>query len=193
MRQCVLRSVLGLSAIAGSLAATVPANATMWGNAATGSPRLFLDLPNNLTKGQAAYLFHFSGLVTQEWNAIADQAAPGFFRLFAGQSRPDNLLLLGVKANDLSNGTSLIDWNPTGEANQSWQPVFGFTNLDNAACYSFHNRANFGKVMGVESGIALTDHSRVIITDDKHNLGQAWCAYTLDASGHVVAQNPPPF
>jgi len=191
MQKFVWRSVLGVSVIAGSFAVNVPANATLWQNASVNGVPRYLTVPNTTTPGQATYVFHYTGFVSQNWVTSPDPAAPGFVRLFSGMSRSNNLAL-DVAGGSMSNGTSIIDANSSGGATQSWYPIFRQT-INGAACYSFHNRASPAKVIMQWPDIGAVDNDPVVIWDYFGGPGEFWCAYVWDSAGNLVPQNPPPF
>jgi hypothetical protein len=183
MRKFVFGSMLGLSIIAGSLAVATPASATLWRNfASPAGTSFFLNLPNNINRGQAAHIFTQTNLTSQTWSFSPDPARPGFSRLVNGlhPPPPNTTLLLGVSGNNMNNGTAIIDWTPTGEANQSWNPVnMGFNDDLGGPCFVFINaNSPSGRtvVMGVSGGI-ITNNQPVIIWDWLGHNDQIWCAH----------------
>lgn len=183
MRKFVSGSLLGMALVAGNLAVATPASATLWRNLASPSgTSLYLTIPNNLNPGQGAFIFTQTNLTSQTWSWSPDPSRPGFSMLISGlhPPPPNTTLLLGVSANNMNNGTAIIDWIPTGEANQSWNPVdMGFTDGLGGECFVFVNAnspAGRTVVMGVSGGV-MTNNRPVIIWDWLNHADQFWCAH----------------
>lgn len=60
----------------------------------------------------------------------------------AGEYGNSGGLVVGVSGAVIKNGTRLIDWTQTDEANQQWTSVFIGYNFDSKACYIFENGAS---------------------------------------------------
>lgn len=192
MNRRAWKSVVGFLTLAGSFAMTAPASATLWRNHDVSHGNLYLTIPVGASPGQGTYDAFYNGTTGQGWLASADPAAPGFFRIVSGESRPGNQLVLDIPSGVTTWGTRINIYTMNGGANQSWQPVFRFTDPQGASCYSFHSRLNNGKVM-MQQGNAGSPTNVVIDDFVTQNDHMEWCAYILDNSNNLVPQSPPPF
>lgn len=191
MNRRVWKSAVGFLTLAGSLAMTVPASATLWRNNDVRFDLMYLTIPNGASAGQGTFDSNYNGLTTQHWSAIPDPAAPGFFRIVSLAPRFPQLVL-DIPNSDLTRGTRVNVYTINGGANQSWQPVFMSTDPQGASCYTFHSRLSNDRVLSQQGNVGSpTD---VITWNFVPNyIFQVWCAYSLDSSGNIVPQNPPPF
>lgn len=198
MRQC--RTVLVFLVTAGSLLAARPAAATVWLNYATrtfsSSNRLYLSIPQSATKGQAATLQTFTGLSGETFVLTPFGTDPNFSRLVSpihADPQPGPQMVLGVSANNMNNGTAIIDWTPTTDLNQQWRAEFKTGDGNGANCYVLHNdNSPSGRdvVMGV--GGTIVSGRAVIIwdnfSDPTNHPDQLWCRYTYNNMGVLVPE-----
>lgn len=104
--------------------------------------------------------------------------------------------VVGVRAGLMSNGTALIEWSMTADANQQWYSLFVGNNFDDKPCYAFENESLYSRygmvnggwyyVMGVLGGRTNIGAPVVIwqqfldvngIPDYHGHPDQLWCVY----------------
>lgn len=195
-RMMIQRSIFGLFLLAGSVVATRPANATLWRNYASSTNTFYLSMPNSTTQGQALYIYTYTGLVSQYFSLTADPGHPGYSTLVTSyRSSPlGPFMVVGVQNNVMSNGTPLIDWNPTGALNQDWRADYAFSDGNGAGCYVLYNANSPPSHVFVASvsGGVMSNNRPVIIydyfSDPTNHPDQFWCRYKLDSMGNVVPE-----
>jgi hypothetical protein len=196
MRTLVLRAALGLSIIAGSLAAAAPANATVWKN--------FKDLTKCLgvqgASGQVGtqiITYTCNGSADQNWTEQFFPLSLGYNYYFTGQVRnntdpPLRDMVLGVAGGVIGPSKDIIDWTTFSPAHgdQGWKKVYAVTDSAQHMCYYFLNYAtpnNSTSVLGI-AGFVPSNGTHVVVEelykvpgtnnpDTGGHSEQYWCAY----------------
>jgi hypothetical protein len=145
MRKSIFGPILGLSIVAGSLAVPAPASATEWRNLASGLCLGVANASNNSNHGQPLIIWPCNGSRDQQWTESAFTPAAGYSWLTTALTdtrtgAPKNFVM-GVSGGNsfVTNGTALIDWEKTNDANQGWQRQFAVNDPNSHQCFAFIN------------------------------------------------------
>jgi len=184
MKNILVSSMLGLASVVSCLAVTSSASAFSLYN--FNSP-LCLDVPPSGAEGSLAVQAACNGSASQQWSSPCVHGhcfSDGDGSIFAFLDTVGNSL--GVAGAKEQNGTRLVAWHQTGEANQAW----GFSFVTNDPfipanrCYQLINAASPSiqlndpnkptYVMGVLGGSTAPGASVVIWANLSH-ADQIWC------------------
>jgi hypothetical protein len=185
MRKNAIRTALGLFVIGGSLGAAASANATVWVNFQDESYVLFA----SYNEGDVLSISHY-GYTSSTFSFSPDSSGNTFSNLVWSESDPPESVVAGVSANNMSNGTLVRSWHPTGELNQTWKLAHGFTDQQGARCYAFVNgNVQPGReiVMGVSGGV-MAIGTPIRIWDFLGHADQYWCAYNDDGNWNLIPE-----
>jgi hypothetical protein len=149
MRNFVLRSALGLSIIAGSLAASPAANATTWRNLKDINKCLGVYAASGNLGTQLIIWDCLAGHPDQSWTEQFFPLALGYNYYITGQVRngtnpPVADMVAAVSGGIMNSNTNIIDYtkfNPP-HGDQGWKKVFAVNDPDGFPCYYFANYAS---------------------------------------------------
>lgn len=188
MKKYLVRSMLGVASVVSCLAMTSPASAFIVYNY---NSRLCLDVPPTGAEGNLATQKPCSGAASQNWSSDCVHGfcfSDGNGGVFDFLDTVGNAL--GVAAAKEQNGTRLVAWHQTGEANQQWGWVFVANdpfippNQPANRCYQIVNFASPSiqlndstkptYVMGVLGG-STAPGAQVVIWQNLNHADQIWC------------------
>jgi hypothetical protein len=184
----LINVAFGLSVLAGGLAISAPARATVWRNFK--NENFCLGMQNHsVTNGSPLVVWECDGFTDQNWSAptpfptSTDSVWSQIFNQWDPAPPDQSAMCIALGNNgNTNNGSAAISWACNANTpDQGWQLVPAGHDMSSHACYWFLNMSSLlyyhhARVLGASGGV-VANGTPIILWDMISNQDQSWCAY----------------